>query len=270
MATCLYVQLLRARRAADIKPSGARSGFEILRCSSARAAVQGLKSSPGKPQCVVPVTPADVVKTFHTDGFADILAIQTRSCAARGGNHVIASSWKICEELASKRPELLQVLMRPIWVSESRGFLSDNRSRALLFIEDGHIIMNFVRYPFIGFPDIPRAAHLPPVSTMQVEALDVVERIAQDHQLVLDMRPGDMTFINNLALLHSREAFEDDASNTRYLVRMWLKNEALAWTLPPALSFGNEKSFNDAELAEKWNIVPQPRLSFKPWQRLDP
>ncbi|KAL2009023.1 hypothetical protein VTN00DRAFT_7217 [Thermoascus crustaceus] len=221
------------------------------------------------PQHQRPFRDSNLALTFHTDGFADILAMQTRSCAARGGNHVIASSMKICEELAATRPELMQILMSPIWVSESRGFLADNRSRPLLFIENGHVIMNFVRYPFIGLPDAPRAADLPPVSTVQVEALDLVELLAQKHQLVLDMHPGDLTFINNLAILHSREAFEDDTSHTRYLVRLWLKNEELAWTIPPALVSGNEKSF-DEELAEKWNIVPQPRLRFKPWQRLDP
>jgi len=130
--------------------------------------------------------------------------------------------------------------------------------------------MNFVRYPLIGLPNTPRASHLPPVSALQIEALDAVEKIAHKHQLVLDMRPGDLVYINNLALVHSREAFEDDPSNARYLARLWLKNESLSWDIPPALAHGNDHIFYNEEMRAKWNIVPQPRLSFKPWERLDP
>ena len=130
--------------------------------------------------------------------------------------------------------------------------------------------MNFVRYPLVGLPNVPRASHLPPMSALQIEALDAVENIAQKHQLLIDMRPGDLVYINNLALLHSREAFEDDPSNMRYLVRLWLKNETMSWDIPPALEPGNNCIFYNEEIQVKWNITPQLRLSFKPWERLQP
>jgi hypothetical protein len=77
------------------------------------------------------------------------------------------------------------------------------------------------------------------------------------------MQPGDLTFINNYGVLHSRTAFEDDETHTRHLVRMWLKNEKLAWKLPQALEHGNNIVFGDTPDEENWNILPAPRLSFK-------
>lgn len=124
-------------------------------------------------------------------------------------------------------------------------------------------MFHFVREPLTGFDDKCRFKSMSVLSSKQLEALDTLESIAQKHQLVLSMQPGDLTFINNYGLLHSREAFEDDSAHTRHLVRMWLKNEKLAWKLPSPLDHGNRIIFGDNVMGEKWNILPTPRLSFK-------
>jgi len=71
-----------------------------------------------------------------------------------------------------------------------------------------------------------------------------------------------MLFINNLAVLHSREGFRDDDRNTRHVVRLWLSNDALGWRLPPPLRSLWEKFFDDEETEEKWEIIPTPKLTF--------
>ncbi len=106
------------------------------------------------------------------------------------------------------------------------------------------------------------------LSVKQREALDVVEAAARDGQVTLRTRPGDLTFINNHAVLHAREGFEDAPGATRYLVRMWLRNPALAWKLPRPLQQGNARIYDDDELQERWNIVPVPKLRFKLSERL--
>ena len=106
------------------------------------------------------------------------------------------------------------------------------------------------------------------LSGEQREALDLIESLARESQLILDIQPGDLTFINNHALLHSREAFEDDPRATRYLVRMWLKNKELAWKLPYQLQMGNQRIYESNELEEKWNVVALPKLRFKLSERL--
>lgn len=84
------------------------------------------------------------------------------------------------------------------------------------------------------------------------------------------MQPGDLVFINNLAILHSREAFEDSPASRRHLVRLWLSNETLRWALPPALQAGWRETFQNEEIEEKWEIVAVPRRIFPPRLREGP
>jgi hypothetical protein len=145
----------------------------------------------------------------------------------------------------------------------SRGRDSQPKKRALLFYHGGHVILNFVPQSLVGLPNMARDADLPPLSRLQHEALEAVQRIAVKHQLALSFQPGDLTFVNNFAILHAREAFTDDEVNQRYLVRMWLKNDLLAWKLPHPLQEGSKKIFHDKSLQEVWNITYTPRLTFE-------
>jgi hypothetical protein len=110
---------------------------------------------------------------------------------------------------------------------------------------------------------------IPTVTPLQMEALELLEELGVKHQLELPMQPGDLTFINNFGILHSRDAFRDSEANVRYLVRMWIKNEALSWSLPPVLAVGNEKTYGD-ETDEVWNILPAPRVKFDVRDRFSP
>ena len=124
----------------------------------------------------------------------------------------------------------------------------------------------------LGFEDIPRSPELPVLTEEQIEALEIVQMLAAKHRLVLVTKPGDLTFVNNFALLHSREPFDDDeqAKKCRYLVRLWLKNKELAWTLPRPLEIGNQMVFDDEEVPEIWNIAPEQRLSYALRERFSP
>lgn len=110
---------------------------------------------------------------------------------------------------------------------------------------------------------------VPQPSARQVEALDAVQQLAEKHQLRLTMQPGDLTFINNFGLLHARDGFEDTEEHTRHLVRMWLKNETLAWQLPRNLQKGNDRTYDDS-VEELWNIRPAPRVEFKVREKFGP
>ncbi|KAF1994401.1 Clavaminate synthase-like protein [Amniculicola lignicola CBS 123094] len=221
-----------------------------------------------EPQRSRPTRYSKRASTFHTDTFCDIVALQTRSCAAQGGKHMIASSLNIYNRLAATRPDLVELLARPDWSFDSRGPLLPACSRPLLFYQSGRIILNFAREPLVGLQDVSRAINVPRISSKQLEALDTIEAIANEHQLVLNLRPGDLTFINNHAVLHSREAFEDDATNQRYLIRFWLKNKELAWKLPRQLQYGNSRLYDAIDIEERWNIIHVPRLKFKLSERL--
>ena len=128
--------------------------------------------------------------------------------------------------------------------------------------------MNFAQEPLKGLSDVARAAEIPALTREQVEALDIVESLATETRLTLDMQPGDLTFINNHSLLHTREEFVDTPDATRYIVRLWLKNEALAWKLPRELKQGNDRLYECNEVDEIWNVVPVPKVDFKLSERL--
>ena len=64
------------------------------------------------------------------------------------------------------------------------------------------------------------------LTDIQREALDFVQDVANRPELRLRMHfaEGDMQFINNHAILHAREAYEDfdDPEMKRHLLRMWI------------------------------------------------
>ena len=83
----------------------------------------------------------------------------------------------------------------------------DSSCRPILFHHSGKLIINFGRIPLLGGSTHPRPATLPALNDMQLEALDAIEDIARATELRITTRPGDVHFVNNLALLHRREGF---------------------------------------------------------------
>jgi Taurine catabolism dioxygenase TauD, TfdA family len=150
----------------------------------------------------------------------------------------------------------------------SPGGLIEQTMRSILFNYGGHIILNYACEPLLGLSNVSRSSGFPCLTPVQCEVLDLLEATAKANRLVLTNQPGDLTFLNNHGLLRSREAFEDEAGNSRYLVRLWLRNEKLAWKLPWVLQEGNRWLYEDSEVEERWNIVPLPRLTFTIAERL--
>ncbi|KAK5658455.1 hypothetical protein OQA88_1844 [Cercophora sp. LCS_1] len=220
------------------------------------------------PQCDRPTRYSSRASAFHTDTFCDILALQTRSCAAKGGSNLLASSWTVYNELKATYPKFCDLLAEPKWAFDSRGSFLKSNTRPLLYFHGGKIMMNFAREPLLGLRGVARADGLAELTESQREALDAVERIATQKQIKLDAESGDMLFINNHAVLHSREAFEDDPANPRYLMRAWLRNPELKWKLPRHLQDGNTRIYDDDSLPQKWNLADAPKLKFELQERL--
>ena len=64
------------------------------------------------------------------------------------------------------------------------------------------------------------------MSEVEIEALAYLDMLANDPALNLQMefRPGDMQFLHNHQILHSRTDFEDwpEPERRRHLLRLWL------------------------------------------------
>jgi len=131
------------------------------------------------------------------------------------------------------------------------------RKQALMHCEDGKVILNFSRRSLTGSPTSPRPAHIPGITEIQAEALDMVQHLAEKHQLVTTMQPGDMRFINNFGILHARDRFKDGIGSKRHLLRLWLRTERGGWKLPLPLHNAMDSIFNSSDTSmQKWEADP--------------
>jgi hypothetical protein len=173
---------------------------------------------------------------FHIDS-CDLVSLLCLVPAKSGGASALASSVAIADEIRRVRPDLAAVLEQPFVydrkdeVPEGKGphyripIVHRFGGRTTVFFA-----RDFIESAQTRFPEVPR------LTAVQVEALDLVERLAESDEFRLDMdfRPGDMQVVHNHVILHSRGAYEDwgDAGKKRHLLRLWLSAHA-ARPLPP-------------------------------------
>jgi len=174
---------------------------------------------------------------------------------------------KVFLELMATRPDLAQELLRPNWPHDLRRRWVLTQTRPIFFYHDERLVASLLPEALRGFDDIERTPGLPPLTNIQLESLGAVRDLARKHQLSMATQPGDLVFINNYGILHGREAFKDSLRNKRYVVRLWLRNEELAWKLPPELQMANYRVFYDDDLPANWNIAPTERVKFQMYER---
>ncbi|KAH7072658.1 hypothetical protein BKA63DRAFT_48091 [Paraphoma chrysanthemicola] len=189
-------------------------------------------------------------QVFHTDS-GDIIALLCLEEAAQGGQSKVSSSWRVYNELASTRPDLIRTLAEK-WPTEIFGDPNHKFvNRALLHYTPStatspeRMIIQYARRTFTGFQGLPRSNDIPPLSEAQAEALDTLHFIAEKHALGLDFKKGDIQFVNNLSIFHARDAFTNSPQKQRHLVRLWLRDPELAWQLPEALKGRWDKVYAD-------------------------
>jgi hypothetical protein len=133
----------------------------------------------------------------------------------------------------------------------------------VLFHHENKIIMNFGRTPLLGSASHPRPSDLPALTALQSEALDAIEAIGRATQLEMRTEPGDIHFINNLAILHRREGFVNGshASQKRHLVRMRLRDDEQGWSIPAELRDEWDRAFAKGK-PTMWHLQPMPEGFF--------
>jgi hypothetical protein len=162
---------------------------------------------------------------FHTDG-SDIVGLLCLERAKAGGESRITSSYAVYNEILSRRPDLLDLLYEPLyWDRNDEQAPGEDPYFALPVLND---VGGMPRLFYIGWyiRDAQRHPGVPRLTTPQREALDLIESIANDPEFYLEMEfaPGDIQFLANAKILHSREAFEDheEPERRRHLLRLWL------------------------------------------------
>ncbi|KAK0458498.1 uncharacterized protein EV420DRAFT_359644 [Desarmillaria tabescens] len=198
-------------------------------------------------------------QVFHTD-VGDLIALLAIQSAAEGGVSRISSAGKVYNDIAATRPDIIRTLAEP-WPLDSFGGSPGYTTRPLLFYneEDRHVIIQYSRRHFTGYGLQKRSPHIPPISEAQAEALDALHFAAEKHSLGLNFQKGDIQYINSLGLLHSRDAFRDDEEHTRHLIRLWLRNDELAWKTPGPLQHIWKRLYSVSPDDQRFPVEPEIR-----------
>ena len=176
---------------------------------------------------------------YHTDS-VDVVGLLCLKTARSGGESFIASSMTLYNEILARRPDLLPALFEP-YPTDRRGEVPEGMQpwfdMPVFHWHEGRLTCIYVRqYIESAQKNFPEAKRL---RREQIQALDLLDELLNDPQIHLSMAflPGDMQFLHNHQILHSRNDFENwpEPGRHRHLLRLWLA-PASARPLPEVFS----------------------------------
>ena len=127
---------------------------------------------------------------------------------------------------ATSQAGLLEVLLQPI-ETDRRGEVPEGGKPyfniPVFNYHDGLVSAIYQRQYIESARRFPG---VPPLSPLQIEALDLFDELANDPKLnlMMELQPGDIQLVHNHTILHDRTAFEDypEPERKRHLLRLWL------------------------------------------------
>ncbi|NBE79492.1 TauD/TfdA family dioxygenase [Micromonospora rubida] len=160
---------------------------------------------------------------YHADP-TDVVALLCVRPARSGGLSTVVSSVAVHNEVVRTRPDLARLLYQPWWHDRRTGDGPDSFVQRPVYARDGDRLAAHYGPDYIR--SAQRGAHVPPLTPGQREALDVLDRLHADPRFFLgmDLRAGDMQFLDNGVVVHARTAYEDhpEPERRRDLIRLWL------------------------------------------------
>ncbi|SPN98751.1 related to TfdA family oxidoreductase [Cephalotrichum gorgonifer] len=195
---------------------------------------------------------------FHSDMGSDVLCLQVRECAQTGGGTHLASSWSIYNDLVREKPEVIETLFSsswPIQVSGSAKYIL----APLMQVHEGKLLTS-VDPGRLGphSNSTTMVQGVPKLSSEQEKALDALLESAKQNEIRVPLQKGDMLFVNNWAILHRRESYEDAEASSRHLVRLWIRNTELGWAIPENMAVPWKASFERMDVEKVYNVDPIP------------
>jgi hypothetical protein len=210
---------------------------------------------------------SNIPLSFHTDN-CEIMAFFYLDTALTGGQTMLSSIWQTYNELAAKRPEVLHTLAEP-WVLDTFKPVELQPPRYTRLLQRTGcdkvpVLFRFSRYPITGWQR-KRNPNLPEPTQVQREAADAIQFTAMKNQITLPVVRGDMLFVNDMALFHAREGFDDGSIPLkRHLIKMYLRDPDQGWNIPPSMEREWKMSYSpnqpDGTRQETWHILYEPGL----------
>jgi len=164
-------------------------------------------------------------QTHHTDS-CDVVGLMCLQTAKSGGLSSLVSSTTIFNEMRRRRPDLLNVLLQPIETDRRGEVPEGNRPYFTIPVFNYHDGLVSAIYQRQYIESARRFPGVAPLSPLQIEALDLLDELANDPKLnlMMELQPGDIQLVHNHTILHDRTAFEDypEPERKRHLLRLWL------------------------------------------------
>jgi alpha-ketoglutarate-dependent taurine dioxygenase len=169
---------------------------------------------------------------FHTDSSAayagytpDIVALLALQTARSGGLSKIVSAQTVHNILRAERPDCLRRLYEPFYF-DRRAELRPGEPPTILtplFAFKDALSIRYFRFNLLRGHETAGV----PLTPADLEALDVFESVCRREELAVSfqMERGDMQFVNNRFVLHSRTGFTDhpEPARRRHFLRLWMR-----------------------------------------------
>ena len=143
--------------------------------------------------------------------------------AAEGGESALITARTIHDTFAAERPDLLPLLFETYHFRAPAAHVWPSKGptvrKPILDVVRGELHVHYARVMIE--PGMEMAGT--PLTAAQREALDYLDEVLDRPELTFThmLAPGEMLLVNNLALLHGREAFSA-GSGGRTLKRLWM------------------------------------------------
>jgi hypothetical protein len=168
---------------------------------------------------------------FHNDS-TDVVGLLCLNQSKSGGESRIVSSGAVHNAMLEQRPDLCEAMYGPFCV-DRRGEESPGQkpyyTTTFFCRHEGRL---FVKYNRGYVESAQRFADVPRLTDTQRAALDMMDALCNDPAFHLDMKfePGDIQFVCNHSVLHSRATYEDwpEPERKRHLLRLWLRTPGFA------------------------------------------
>ena len=172
---------------------------------------------------------------YHTDA-GDVVGLLCLRRSLEGGLSSIVSSTTVHNEILSQHPEYLGLLYNGYYYIRREAALTErgvsDRPIPVFGYQDGLVSCRYIRNQ-INAGAVKREV---PLTTFERAALDFMDEQTRrpDLRLDMDLQAGDIQFINNYTILHSRTGFVDgpEPDQKRHMLRLWLKFPKV-WPLSP-------------------------------------
>jgi len=162
---------------------------------------------------------------YHSDS-CDVVGLLSLQSAKKGGLSKVVSSVAIYNEMLRRSPDLVEELCRPFYM-DHRGEVREGKAPfyqlPVFNFRDGHLSTRWARSHIESaqrFPEVPR------LTDRQIEAFELMDQLCEELRLDIRFEPGDIQFLHNHVMLHTRTAYEDFSDRKRHLYRLWLATDA--------------------------------------------